>query len=188
MMYKDETGKREYRTRSDDYIAVDEGLSSGRQQRQKELEYELEKIKEKNVIVRQAMPRSDEERIEKIRLNGSNVIGSIFDRVQFLQKRIEEIEDSINVRKTLHESILREIEKDIEDREHMASVISDSNERRNLKLDVSVLRKEKRHEHVQFWKDITELTMELRELMEQHETEKKIASLFSDSNVADRSE
>jgi len=118
-----------------------------------------------------------------IRIKSEKVIGSLFDRVRFLETRINEIEESISIRKTLHQQIVSEIESEIEEKERLADSLSDVNERRNLKLDVSVLRKEKRHELVQFWKDITELNLELMQLKEEHETEKKIAELFDFERV-----
>jgi hypothetical protein len=140
--------------------------------------YKLKKEREKLIVARQAMPRTEIEPIEKIRIQTEKVMGNLFDRVRFLSARIDEIESNISLREKLHKAIDKEIDADIEEKMHLAETISDSNERRNLKLDISVLRKEKRHEAVQFWKDVMELTLELRELREQHETEKKIASLF----------
>jgi len=45
-------------------------------------------------------------------------------------------------------------------------------------LDISLLQREKRKENVQFWRDVLELTTELREIIEQHEMESKIAEIF----------
>ncbi len=115
-----------------------------------------------------------------MKLSGSKVIGSIFDRVKFLERRVTETRESLDLRKQLHVDIIRNIEKDIQDKEDMLSFISDQNEKRNLKMDISILRKEKRHEQLQFWKDTTELMSELQEFSEQFETEKKITSIFGD--------
>ncbi len=83
----------------------------------------------------------------------------------------------------IHEQIGKEIEKDIEDRMQFLLAISDINERRNLKLDISVLRKERRGENVQFWRDLVELNTELRKLEEEHEIEKKIAGIFAEKTT-----
>jgi hypothetical protein len=37
---------------------------------------------------------------------------------------------------------------------------------------------EKRRENVQFWRDMVQLTTELRELLEEYQMESKIADLF----------
>ncbi len=144
--------------------------------------YEPKRPKTVTVVEHQAMPRMTDDVIEPLKIVSSDVIGNIFDRVKFLEQRIDEIRKNIDVRTQLHGSIEKEIEKDIDDKNSMSLVISDPNERRNLKLDVSVLRKEKRHEDVQFWKDVMELTTELKQLTEQHETERKIASIFENLN------
>ena len=47
-----------------------------------------------------------------------------------------------------------------------------------LEMDISILRKEKRAESINFWRDVTELRSELRELLEQYETEKRIKDMF----------
>jgi len=54
-------------------------------------------------------------------------------------------------------------------------------EKRNFKLDISILRRDKRFELLQFWRDVMELRTELRELMEQIETERNIVGLFNDT-------
>jgi len=56
--------------------------------------------------------------------------------------------------------------------------LSDIDDIRDFKLDISTLRMEKRRENVQFWRDLVQLTTELRELMEEYKTESKIANLF----------
>ena len=84
----------------------------------------------------------------------------------------------MHIRATIHEQIAAEIEKDIEDRMQFLLAISDINERRNLKLDISVLRKERRGENVQYWRDLVELNTELRKLEEEFEIETKIAGIF----------
>ncbi len=145
--------------------------------------YKLKKEKEKIIIARQAMPRTDEDKIEKIKIKSEKVVGSLFDRVNFLKSRISELQENIAMRGKLHDEIVQEIEVDISEKSRLSDAISDSNERRNLKLDVSVLRKEKRHEAVQFWKDVMEITIELKQLKEEFETESKIAQLFVSDDI-----
>lgn len=147
--------------------------------------YRIRKERERLTISRQSMPRMENEDFNSLKIKSEKVVGNLFDRVRFLETRIKEIEESISIRKKLHEQIVSEIESEIEDKERLADALSDVNERRNLKLDVSVLRKEKRHELVQFWKDITELTIELRQLKEEYETERKIAELFDFERVVE---
>lgn len=178
-MYANDEEKRRYRMQKDEYVHEDTRLSQGRQQRRDELDYELERVREKQVLVRDTMPGADAQGMSTLRIASGAVIGTIFDRVRFLQQRITELENSIALRHQINAQIVAEIDEDIADKDHMVSVLSDSHERRNLKLDISVLRKEKRHELVQFWKDVTELSIELRQRMEEHETEQKIASLFA---------
>ncbi len=175
-MYK----KDDYRERKDNvYLKEDMDLPQ-RRPRQNPEEYDIEKERVRDRLIRQTMPHSENDKIDKLKLKGSKVIGSIFDRVKFLERRITELSDSLALRKRLHEDIVTNIEKDIEDKNDMLSFISDQNEKRNLKMDVSILRKEKRHEQLQFWKDTTELMTELQDVTEQFETEKKITSIFGD--------
>jgi len=141
---------------------------------------ETEELKKKLIRSKQAMPRMEEEAITPLKRVSPEIIGSLFDRVKFLQERIAEINDTLDVRKNLHEDAVKEIDKDIAEKEEMEGRLADFDEKRNIKLDISILRKEKRHENVQFWKDITELKSELRELMEQLQTEAKISDMFKD--------
>ncbi|MCX6816233.1 MAG: hypothetical protein NT120_05290 [Candidatus Aenigmarchaeota archaeon] len=142
--------------------------------------YEMKKQKTIKIVDHMAMPRMVDEEIQALNLVSSNVIGNIFDRAKFLEQRITELNVNIEIRSKLHDSIVKEIEKDIDDKNAMIIALSDVNERRNLKLDISVLRKEKRHEDVQFWKDVMELKTELKQLTENYETERKIAAIFND--------
>lgn len=138
---------------------------------------------EKELIVkRKAMPRMEELRIEPLRRATPEVMGGLFDRVKFLRQRIEEVNAMIESRTKLHESVIEEINADIADKSAMESRLSDVDEKRNLKLDISILRKEKRHEQLQYWRDVLELRTELRTLTEEHESESKIVDLFSDGD------
>ncbi len=131
------------------------------------------------IVKRRSMPRMEETKFEELKLEKPEILGNLFDRVEFLKERIDETRHSISTREELHNQIISEVDRDIADKENMQSQVTDFDEKRSIKLDVSILRKEKRTEAVQFWKDIVELKNQLRELMEQFETESKIASIFS---------
>lgn len=137
------------------------------------------KIREEKVVSSRMIQRVEDDKIKPLRLMSEEVIGGIFNRVNFLKKRIDELNINTGLRNHVHDNILQEIEKDIEDRMMFLQAISDINEKRNLKLDISVLRKERRNESVQFWRDIVELSTELRKLEEEYEIEAKIAEIFS---------
>lgn len=145
-----------------------------------DVDYSPLRVKEEKVISSRLVPRVEHDAIKPLRLVSSQVIGGIFDRVNFLGKRIAELRENIELRKMIHEQILIEIEKDIDDRMQFLQAISDINEKRNLKLDVSVLRKERRNENVQYWRDLVELTTELNKLEEEYEIETKIAGIFAE--------
>ncbi|MBL7160226.1 MAG: hypothetical protein ISS93_00020 [Candidatus Aenigmarchaeota archaeon] len=127
-----------------------------------------------------ATPRMEERKIQPLTLLGEDVMGSLFDRVDFIGKRIEEISESIKLRDVIHKEMVEEINIDVKEKDAMASKVADIDEKRNFKLDISILRKEKRLENVQYWRDLVELRSELRELLEQYQTEKKIADIFRD--------
>ncbi|MHA2063380.1 MAG: hypothetical protein ACXABY_03260 [Candidatus Thorarchaeota archaeon] len=148
---------------------------------------EKEELKRKLIKSKQAMPRMEESVITPLKRISPEIVGNLFDRVRFLEERIAEINDIIGIREKIHVDAVTEIEKDITEKESIESRLSDIDEKRNIKLDISILRKEKRHEDVQFWKDITELKSELRELMEKHESETKITKLFDNIDIADGS-
>ncbi|MBI2579988.1 MAG: hypothetical protein HYW27_03740 [Candidatus Aenigmarchaeota archaeon] len=146
-------------------------------------EYLARKDTERLVVSREAMPRIDDARIESLKRMAPVIVGDLFDRVRFLEERIAEMKDMMQTRETIHQMIIEDIDKDIIEKDRLAGIVSDLHERRNLKLDISILRKEKRHESVQFWKDHLELMTELRTLSEQYETESKIVGIFR--NVSD---
>jgi hypothetical protein len=147
-----------------------------------DLDKEPEKIVEKIVVKqKQAIPRDDED-ITSVRRTDSDIIGSIFDRVNFIEQRITDIRENIDIRKSLNESMTSEIAEDIKEKKSMLGQAVDMDERRNIMLDISLLRREKRNEQVRFWKDMYELSAELRELMERLEVESKIVNMFDDIN------
>ncbi len=147
-----------------------------------EEKYRLDKPRLFRDHTHSGFPRLEDEKIEPLKLVSSEVIGTLFDRVKFLEERIGEIDKNISLRSRLHDDIIIEVDIDIKEKESLMTMVSDINEKRNFKVDISVLRKEKRHEAVQFWKDVLELRSELRELQEQYQVESKIAALFKDMN------
>jgi len=111
---------------------------------------------------------------------GSKVVGSLFDRVRFLRGRIAETEVAIREREAMNKAFNAEINADIEELQRLLPGVSDKDEFRDLKLNISLLRMEKRKENMTHWRDIVTLRTRLRELKEQLETETKISELFSD--------
>ena len=141
---------------------------------------ERERPRETKIERRTAHRMLKEEPIKPLKTIGPKVIGNLFDRVEFLKQRIEEVRTALDTRKRLHEDIIKEINTDINDKQRMVTGLSNIDDIRDFKLDISTLRMEKRRENVQFWRDIFELTQELRQLMEEYETELKIANLFKE--------
>jgi hypothetical protein len=145
-----------------------------------------EERKEKVVIVRkrEAKPSLEEDQVESLKRLSPEVIGSLFDRVKFLKERIDEIKEMMKSREDIHTSMVKDIDADVQEKENLSIKLTDLEDKRNIKLDISVLRKEKRSEIRQYWRDLMELRTELQELMEQHRNEGKIASLFQEENEA----
>ncbi len=121
-----------------------------------------------------------EQELEPLRKVSPKVIGGLFDRVDFLRIRIAETQSALDTRKRLHEELVKEIDTDVNDKKALLAGLSDIDDIRDFKLDISTLRMEKRRENVQFWRDLVQLTTELRELMEEYQTESKIANLFKE--------
>jgi len=125
-----------------------------------------------------AMAEGDE--IETLKRVSPEIIGTLFDRVDFLRERIAEMQATMKVREDMHRGMMAEIDADIADKQHTEASLVDMDEKRNFQLDISLLRREKRHEGVQFWRDLVELRTELRELIEQLETESRIVGIFNE--------
>ncbi len=143
-------------------------------------EYDEKRVEQVKVRSRAMLPRAEEEPIESLQRVSPQIIGGLFDRLQFLEQRITELQDAMKTRNELNKQMIAEIDKDVDEKNAMIRSISDMDEKRNLKLDISVLRREKRREYVQFWRDLLELRTELRELMEEHQMESKIAAMFKE--------
>lgn len=142
---------------------------------------EEERVEKVRVPHMQVMPRLEDEDIEPLRRKGKPLVsGSLFDRVRFLRERIDETKKAIELRESIHSQIMNDIDSDIEEKIRMEGQLTNMDEKRNVKMDISILRREKRSENVRFWKDILELRTELRELLEDHETESKIVKIFED--------
>jgi hypothetical protein len=140
-------------------------------------EKETEKIR---FVEKQAVPKLDGEEFESIEKPETEVTGNLFDRVRFLGERIEETKKEIELREGIHNDIIADIDSDIEEKNRIESQLTSMDDKRNIKMDISILRREKRNENVRFWKDRFELRTELRELLENHQTESKIVSIFED--------
>lgn len=144
-----------------------------------------EVVKEVRIHSRDAVPRWGEDDLEPLKRSTPEIVGSLFDRVKFLEERITDIQNSIKLREELHRDMIEEIKVDMQEKESMAGRAIDLDEQRNLKLDMSLLRKEKRAENMRFWKDLMELKAELKELQEAHQNEVKIAALFGKEDDSD---
>jgi len=132
-------------------------------------------------VIKSMLRNAQTPEIEPMELEptGNKVFGTLFDKVRFLRIRIEEMEQAIEDRKEMNMQCNAEIERDIHDLESFLEKLSMKEDIREFKLNISLLRMEKRKENNLFWRDITLLTQQLRELKEQYETESNIAQLFS---------
>ena len=139
-------------------------------------------VKEVKVPSKQAIPRPEEE-IESIKRITPELIGGLFERVKFLEERIAEDKAAMDERKALHEAMIKDIDDDIAEKKTIESRLTDIDEKRNFKLDISLLRRDKRNELVRVWKDMLELRTELKELTERHEVESRVMKIFRTLDV-----
>jgi len=121
--------------------------------------------------------------LEKI---GSEVVGSLFDRLKFLKERIMEVQKAIEEREEMNKRFNEEINHDIAEMEKILTTISDREQLREFKLNLTLLRMEKRKENTIFWRDMVSLRKQLKELIEEYETESKISNLFSRFNFGEQ--
>ncbi len=121
--------------------------------------------------------------LEKI---GSEVVGSLFDRLKFLKERIMEVQKAIKEREEMNKRFNEEIDHDIAEMEKILTTISDREQLREFKLNLTLLRMEKRKENTIFWRDMVSLRKQLKELVEEYETESKISNLFSRFNFGEQ--
>lgn len=162
----------------DEYERMDEIVSVVRPVPPEEYEKRVV-IKKVKTVTRESMPKIIlEDELEPLKTIGPKVVGDIFDRISFLKERIKQTKDAIELRKQIHKSIMEEIDKDIEDKERILERLTDIDDIRDFKLDISMLRMEKRRESVRFWRDMFQLNSELRQLLEEYETEVKIANIL----------
>lgn len=179
--YKDEKYTKDDKYVSDD-IDKETVFRGFREEEPKE-----ERVEKIMVPHMQALPRLDDEIIEPLERKGKPIVsGSLFDRVRFLKERIDETKKAIELRENIHNEIRDDIDSDIEEKTKMEDQLTNMDEKRNVKMDISILRREKRSENVRFWKDLLELRIELRELLEDHQTESKIVNIFEDIENEDK--
>ena len=122
------------------------------------------------------MQSADNQPIEEV---GAKVMGSLFDKIKFLKVRIDELQQASDERETMNVKSNKEIDEDIEDLEIFLTKLATKEDVREFKLNISLLKMEKRKENNNFWRDITTLKKQLRELKEEFETESNISKLFS---------
>jgi len=141
-------------------------------------------VKEVKVPKRQAISRPEED-IESIKRITPEIIGGLLERVKFLEERINDTKESMEERKDIHQILIKDIDDDIKEKKSMESRLTDIDEKRNLKLDISLLRRDKRNELVRFWKDMYELRSELKELTERYDVENRIKKIFRNLNAGE---
>lgn len=173
----------EYRGSFDEYVYERRKRpSEERAIRREDIDFQRDDERPRQIIHSSsaATLHAEQPKIEPLKRIQPKIIGSLFDRLKFLEERITETKKNIQTRETIHQAILSDINADIGEKEEFIAQMTDMDDRRNLKMDISVLRREKRTESVQYWKDMVELNTELRELLEQHITEKRIVSMFKE--------
>src|SRR5438309_1360804 len=117
------------------------------------VEREKEVIIKTREKVQQEMVKIVSSNFEPLKQIGQDVIGDLFDRVKFLRERIVEIEKTIAERREIHEKISTEIDSEISDRDRLLVSMSDLEKIREFKIDLTLLRMERRREHATFWRD-----------------------------------
>jgi len=160
----------------------------------KEIEYRIKRIEKKKesfmekVIEKEKVKtlppilfKAEEEKFE-LEDFGGKIVGDMFDRVRFLKERIKELEEAIKEREIMNRKFNEEIEKEIAEMERILPTISSKDELREFKLNLMMLRMEKRRENTNFWKDIVSLKKQLRELLEEYEIEQKISRILGGGN------
>lgn len=141
---------------------------------------QLKKQEAVSPILKKLMVSEQTADITSLKTIGSDVVGNLFDRVKFLKERIEETNSFIEERKLMNEQFNRDINDDIADMKKILPNIADREELREFKINLNLLKMEKRKENNLFWRDMVSLRNQLRELSEQFEVESKISKLFSD--------
>jgi len=165
------------------------------EQEEKEVPYKIEKIKGRERVEVEKIVEKERRKVltlpsgllkeeESFSLEdiGSKIVGNIFDRVKFLKQRILELEEAIEARKEMNKKFNEEIEREIAELERILPTISDKEELREFKLNLMMLRMEKRKENTNFWKDIVALKKQLRELLEEYEIESKLSRILGGGN------
>ena len=132
-------------------------------------------------VIKNLLRNSQTPEIEPMELEstGSKVFGTLFDKIKFLRVRIDEMEEALMLREEMNSRFNKEIDIDIHDLESFLEKLSIKEDVREFKLNISLLRMEKRKENNLFWRDMTLLKQQLRELKEEYETESNISQLFS---------
>jgi hypothetical protein len=155
----------------------DSELSSGFQ---REEGYKERVIVEKEIVEKQAKrwQKIKEERLRSLRLLGGELIGNIFERVKFLEDRINDTQSALKSRLRINKQSINEISEDIDQKLSELNTINDPEMMRDLRLDLTNLKMERRRETLLFWKDTLELQRELQQLKEQLAIESKVAELF----------
>lgn len=146
-----------------------------------EVEKIVEKERRKILSLPSGLLKSEDESLS-LESIGSKIVGNVFDRVKFLKQRILELQEAIEERKRMNKRFNEEIEREIAELEKILPTISDKEELREFKLNLMMLRMEKRKENTNFWKDIVALKKQLRELLEEYEIESKLSRILGEGN------
>ncbi|MBI5073477.1 hypothetical protein HZA99_06695 [Candidatus Woesearchaeota archaeon] len=145
---------------------------------------EREEVRERKASVteiRKAIVRERTRDIQPLQFMGTEIVGDLFDRVEFLKERMEEMNQNIISRQELNGQLVADINFDIQKKYELLNKLSNKEDIRELQLDISLLKMERRKENTLFWRDVVALKKELRDLIEQYKIESKIARIFGDA-------
>ncbi len=159
---------------------LDEMLRSGMKQELMTDEKKRVMVKERKGPHVTSLRMDEGDELEDLRLQVDEVMGSISERKRFLEKRMSELENAIENREKLHERILKEIEAEIKEKELLMKKMSDAEAIRDILLDISALKSQRRKEEVQFWRDMTQLRNELALIEEEHEITQKLSRIIEE--------
>lgn len=148
-------------------------------------EYDRLKMEIKPEIIRKfkSLEKGKKTSFTELRLIADEVIGNLFNRVEFLKTRINELESALIERQEIDQSQIVEITSDVEEKKKKLLSLSNIDDIREFELDITNLKMEKRKETLTYWRDKLEVRRELQELKEEYQNKAKIIEIFTKSKA-----
>ena len=133
---------RDFRYRDEDLERITRDLARGRKVLTERQYLEFKEHLKREIIKKPSLRIAKKSSFQELRLIADEVIGNLFNRVEFLKTRINELESALVERQEIDQSQITEIASDVEEKKKKLLTLSNIDDIREFELDITNLKME----------------------------------------------